>query len=102
LLPELVVKRQEIRDGAADAGWTEADGFVMHQERIYVPASSSLWPQLLDHAHDIGHEGIQKTLARLRSSFYCLQAARLVCDYIRGCLVCQRNKTEHLHPAGLL
>jgi hypothetical protein len=23
-------------------------------------------------------------------------------DFIRSCLVCQRNKTEHLHPAGLL
>jgi hypothetical protein len=23
-------------------------------------------------------------------------------DYIRNCLVCQRNKTEQLHPAGLL
>jgi hypothetical protein len=22
--------------------------------------------------------------------------------YIKGCSVCQRNKTEHLHPAGLL
>ena len=22
--------------------------------------------------------------------------------YIKGCAVCQRNKTEHLHPAGLL
>jgi len=27
---------------------------------------------------------------------------RLVRDYIKGCSVCQRNKTEHLHPAGLL
>jgi hypothetical protein len=23
-------------------------------------------------------------------------------EYIKGCSVCQRNKTEHLHPAGLL
>jgi len=101
-LPELVEKRQEIRDGAADAGWIEADRFVLHQGRIYVPALSSLWPRLLDHAHGTGHEGIQKTLARLRSSFYCPQATKLVRDYIRGHLVCQRNKTEHLHPDGLL
>jgi hypothetical protein len=25
-----------------------------------------------------------------------------VCEFIKGCSVCQRNKTEHLHPAGLL
>jgi hypothetical protein len=23
-------------------------------------------------------------------------------EFIRGCSMCQRNKTEHLHPAGLL
>jgi len=101
-LPEIVAKRQEIHDGFADTVWSEADGFVLHQGRIYVPASSSLWPQLLDHAHGTGHEGVQKTLQRLRSYFYCPQAAKLVRDYIQGCLVCQRNKTEHLHPAELL
>jgi hypothetical protein len=26
----------------------------------------------------------------------------LVHEYIRGCSVCQRNKTKHLHPSGLL
>jgi len=83
-LPEIVAKRQEIHDGVADTVWSEADGFVLHQGRIYVPASSSLWPQLLDHAHGIGHDGVQKTLQRLRSYFYCPQVAKLVRDYIRG------------------
>lgn len=27
---------------------------------------------------------------------------RLVREFVRSCLVCQRNKTDHLHPAGLL
>ena len=31
-----------------------------------------------------------------------LIAHRLVRDYVRGCAICQRNKTEHLRPAGLL
>jgi hypothetical protein len=26
----------------------------------------------------------------------------LVRDFIKECYVCQRNKTEHLHPTGLL
>jgi len=69
-LPEIVVKHQEIHDGVADTVWSEADGFVLHQGRIYVPASSSLWPQLLNHAHDTSHEGIQNTLERLCSYFY--------------------------------
>jgi hypothetical protein len=27
---------------------------------------------------------------------------RLVQDFIRACTTCQRYKSEHLHPAGLL
>jgi hypothetical protein len=41
-------------------------------------------------------------LQRLCSSFYTPRDAKLVQEYIRGCSVCQRNKTEHLHPVGLL
>jgi hypothetical protein len=57
---------------------------------------------VLTHAHGIGHEGVQKTLQRLRTSFSTPGDNKLVCEFIRGCSVCQRNKTEHLHPARLL
>lgn len=53
-------------------------------------------------AHDEGHEGIQKSLHRLRPDFHLSQARAALQDYIRVCMVCQRNKTEQLHPAGLL
>jgi len=101
-LPEIVTKRREIEDGTAGAAWTVIDDFVMHRGRIYVPSSSSFWPQLLATAHGVGHEGAQKTLHRLRASFYNPSAAKLVREYVQSCQVCQRNKTEHLHPAGLL
>jgi hypothetical protein len=26
----------------------------------------------------------------------------VVQDFVRGCATCQHNKSEHLHPAGLL
>jgi hypothetical protein len=78
------------------------DELVLHGGRIFVPATPALWPDILATAHGAGHEGIQKTLHRLRASFYNPQAARMVREYIKGCAVCQRNKSEHLHPAGLL
>ncbi|CAN6198913.1 unnamed protein product [Urochloa humidicola] len=101
-LPEVVAKRQEITEGTAGAAWSVVDGLVMHQGRIFIPTSSSLWPQVLDAAHGAGHEGVQKTLHRLRASFYSPHASKLVREFVKGCMVCQRNKTEHLHPAGLL
>ena len=101
-LPSFIAKRKEIADGLAGAAWTELDGLVLHKGRIFVPDDSALWPVLLQHAHGTGHEGAQKTLHRLRTSFYSPHASRLVTDYVRSCVVCQRSKTEHLHPAGLL
>jgi hypothetical protein len=61
-----------------------------------------LWSQVLEQAHGMGHEGIQKALNRLRASFFTPGDNKLVRDIIRGCSVCQQNKTEHLHPTGLL
>jgi hypothetical protein len=70
--------------------------------RIFVPTASALWPTILATAHGAGHEGVQKTLHCLHASFYSTSAAQLVKDFIKSCTVCQRNKSEHLHPAGLL
>ena len=101
-LPFFIAKRKEIADGLAGAAWTEKDGLVLHKGCIFVADSSSLWPVLLQYAHGTGHEWAQKMLHRLRASFYSPHVSRLVTDYVRSCIVCQRSKTEHLHPAGLL
>jgi hypothetical protein len=53
-------------------------------------------------AHGSGHEGVQKTLDRLRASFYSHHAPRMVRHFAKSCTICQRSKTEHLHPACLL
>jgi len=60
-LPEIVAKRAEIAQGDAGVSWSIADGFVMHRGRIFVPASSTLWPQILATAHGVGHEGVQNS-----------------------------------------
>jgi len=96
--PDILAKRAEITSGTARASWSLVNGFVMHRGRIFVPPSSAIWPQILDAAHGAGHEGVEKTLHRLRVSFYNPHANRLVRDHVKSCSVCQRNKTEHLHP----
>jgi hypothetical protein len=101
-LNDIVTKRQEIAEGTAGAAWSMVDGFVLHRGRVFVPSALSLWLQILATAHGMGYEGVQKTLHRLRASFYNPHASRLIRDCVKGCDVCQRNKSEHLHPAGLL
>jgi hypothetical protein len=101
-LPEVIAKRKAIEDGTADPGWSLVDGMVVHNGHLFIPSSATAWHQVLAHAHGVGHEGVQKTLQRLCTSFSTPGDNKLVREFIRGCSVCQRNKTEHLHPAGLL
>lgn len=95
------IRAKMVTDQGAE-GWSEVDGMLLHKGRIFIPDVSSLWPVLLFHAHDTGHERVQKTLHWWRTSFFNAHALRQVCEFIRGCLTCKRNKSEHLHPAGFL
>jgi hypothetical protein len=101
-LPEVVAKRAEIAAGIAGPKWVVIDDMVVHMRHMFVPESATVWALLLEHAHGMGHEGVQKTLQWLRASFFTPGDNKLVRDYIRGCVVCQRHKTEHPHLAGLL
>jgi hypothetical protein len=94
--------RAQISSSTAPDGWTEVDNLLLFHGKAYVPDNSSLWQQLLDDAHAAGHEGIQKTLHRLCLFFFNPHINHLVREFIKRYTVCQRNKSEHLHPAGLL
>jgi transposase InsO family protein len=61
-----------------------------------------LLQEILLAVHKEGHEGVQRTLHRLRRDFHFPHMKRVVQDFVRACAVCQRNKPEQLHPAGLL
>jgi len=91
-LQDAIDKRQEIERGEAGAAWSLVDGFIVHNGRIFVPESSALWAHILATAHGVGHEGVQKTLHRLRTLFYSPHANKLVRDFVLSC-TCQRNKS---------
>ena len=59
-------------------------------------------PAILESAHATGHEGVKKTLNRVRRDFHIPNARKVVEDFVRSCLTCQRNKSDHLQPGGLL
>lgn len=66
-----------------------------------MPASAPSLHGILTAVH-AQHEGVSKTLHRLRADFHIPQDHQAVQDFVRACVTCQRNKSEHLHPAGLL
>jgi hypothetical protein len=97
---ELVALRDQIVAGTIAGPWTVADGLVLLQQRIYIPAHFPFLPAILAAVHDDNHEGIQRTLHRLNRDFHVPTARKIVQDYVRACVVCQKNKTELLHPGG--
>ena len=101
-LPELEQLRKDVASGAHGEPWAVTDGLITHHGRIMIPATSPLLIEVLRLAHTVAHVGVQKTLQRLRADFYVEHDHRIVRDFVRACTTCQRNKTEALHPAGLL
>ena len=77
-------------------------GLLFHGKHIFVPAQHDLRQQVLSVVHSAAHEGVQKTLQRLRADFYIPHDKKLVQDYVSACPTCQRNKTPTQRPTGLL
>ena len=52
--------------------------------------------------HNFGHEGVQKTMERIRWDFYWRGWKKSVQEFVSTCQICQKNKWETLQPAGLM
>jgi hypothetical protein len=78
------------------------DNLVAFSGRLYILPVSPLLHELLAVVHEDDHEGVQRTLHRLRRDFHSTNMRVVVQDFVRACDVCQRNKSEYLHPAGRL
>jgi hypothetical protein len=88
--------------GELQAPWRFDGGLLLHGSRIFFPDHDDLHHQALQLVHFVGHEGIQKTLHRLRTNFYIQGDRALVQAWVRTCTTCQHNKIETRPPAGLL
>jgi hypothetical protein len=101
-LPQTSQLGKQVVAGTTPQGWIEKDGLLLFQDRIFLLDDSTLWPKILEQAHTMGHEGRKKALHQFRAVFYSPLARCRVHEFVQSCEVCQRHKTEHLHPAGLL
>lgn len=88
--------------GTKDARWGVQNELILYDGRAYLQPTSALVDVVLSGIHDSAHEGNQKTIERVRRDFYWKGWKKTIQDYIRNCVVCQRNKWETLQPAGLL
>jgi hypothetical protein len=93
---------QQLRNDQLAASWRLSDGLLLHGTRVFVPDHGDLRHEVLLLAHSTEHEGVQKTLHRLRSDFYIPCDRALVQNWVHTCTTCQRNKTLAQQPGGLL
>lgn len=100
--PALSAIREDITKGAKLPAWAFTDDLITFKGCVFVPPSSASLPAILAFAKDLGPEGTQMTLSRLRADFHISQDRATVQDFVHACLTCQWNKTEHLQPTDLL
>jgi hypothetical protein len=56
--------------------------------KAYLSVDSPCLPGILAAVHGIGHEGVEKTLHRLRHDFFVLGARGAVKDHVQACVTC--------------
>lgn len=100
--PALMALRDELWADQRQDPWALIDDMVTYDSRLYIPPASPLLQEILEAVHGDGHEGVQRTLHRLRRDFHSPNFRTVVQDHVRACATCQRFKSDHLHPAGLL
>ncbi|KAG6508994.1 hypothetical protein ZIOFF_034377 [Zingiber officinale] len=59
-----------VQSGEEGPKWETRDSLIFYKGRIFLPGESPLLPIVIAIFHEAGHEGIQKTLHRLRADFY--------------------------------
>ena len=77
----------------------------MSDGRLCVPAVHSLRKLLLAELHDTpyaGHRGALVTISHARKWYFWPAMLQTVTDYVRGCPICQRSKSNNQRPARLL
>lgn len=77
-------------------------GLLLHKKKLLIPSGNSLQATIISFIHDSCHEVYQKSLCRIACDFYWPGMRGQIRAYVSACPVCQRNKVDHLKPAGLL
>ena len=76
--PTLVALQDEVRAGSREAPWAIVDDMVQFVGCLYIPPASPHVQEIMVAVHEDGHEGVQRTLHRLRRNFHFPNMKQLV------------------------
>jgi hypothetical protein len=57
-LLEIIAKKEEIVAGSVGPEWALIDNLVVRRNCLCLLSSATTWPQVQEHAHDMGNAGI--------------------------------------------
>ncbi|XP_063635205.1 uncharacterized protein LOC134805954 [Cydia splendana] len=117
-LEKIIVELESTSDDTAVGAkrWSER-GYFMQQGVLYRynPDVDSEEPQLvvpislhldiLKECHDSplsGHQGVERTFHKISQRFFFPGMRRIIAEYIKSCVSCQRYKASNEKPSGLL
>ena len=83
----------------------DKEGIVRYEGRIWVAAVQDLKEEILHEAHHLRyviHPRSTKMYRDLRQHFWWPGMKRDIAEWVGKCLTCQKVKTEHQKPSGLL
>jgi len=100
---------RELRSSANEAvhfsEWSNIDGLLRFQGKIYVPQSPDLRRQIVALCHDTqiaGHPGRWKTLELVSRNYWWPQMSRYIGQYVSTCNLCLQTKPWRHSPVGEL
>ncbi|CAN6455047.1 unnamed protein product [Victoria cruziana] len=85
--------------------YTIRSNLLCKKDRVVIPKGSQLIRDILWHFHNsatAGHEGVNKTLQRVKSQFWWKGMKADVKQFVKECTTCQREKYEATRPPGHL
>jgi hypothetical protein len=92
-------------DGKGPDFREDAEGVVWFKDRLCVPDITSIRELILKEAHGTSysiHPGSEKMYQDLKKRFWWYGMKKEIAEYVARCDSCQRIKTEHQRPTGLL
>lgn len=93
------------KEGKTRKFWVDEEVLYTTSNRVFVPKWENIRREILKECHDsmwAGHPGKKRTLALVQRYYYWPRLHEDVEAYVKTCLVCQQDKIEQKHPAGLL
>jgi hypothetical protein len=91
--------------GDVSKGFSLQQELILKKGRIWIVKQSPFQLQLLAYIHSnpaAGHSGYHKTVQQAKADFYWKGMRKDIKKYVKECAMCQENKHETVHPAGLL